>query len=161
MKTLRLFRLVLPLLAAGAAHARLGETAAEIRQRFGRPESQPNKNVMVWLIEESAGALVYTVTFDEKGGSIAEGLKPFRQAGFAEQSALNFIEDQLAVLRDPRAARVVRPGESYTFGGETLKCGEHEHIVVDDANDLLLVWTKRPSPSVLAVTHEMLRRTRR
>lgn len=160
MKTLRRLLLALPLLTAVAAPARLGETAAEIRQRFGRPESQPNKNVMVWLVEEPAGALVYTVTFDDKGVSIAEGLKPFRQAGFAEQSVLNFIQDQLSVLRDPRTARVVKPGESYTFGGETLQCGQNEHIVVDDANNLLLVWTKRPAQSVLAATHEILRRTR-
>ena len=161
MKTLRLLCLsVLAALATGPAFARLGETSAEIRQRFGRPESQPNKNVMVWLIEEPAGALVYTVTFDDKGISIAEGLKPFRAAGFAEQSALNFIQDQLSVLRDPRTARAVKPGETYTFGGETLQCGQNEQIVVDDANNLLLVWTKRPGQSVLVATHEMLRRTR-
>jgi hypothetical protein len=54
----------------------------------------------------------------------------------------------------------VKPGETYTFGGETLQCGQNEHIVVDDANNLLLVWTKRPGQSVLVATHEMLRRTR-
>jgi hypothetical protein len=147
--------------AAPSAHARLGESGADLRKRFGRPESQPSKDVLVWLIEEPSGALLYTVTLDEGGRSIAEGLKPFRQAPFSEQSARNFIKEQLSVLADIRTARAVKAGESYVFGGETLVCGENEQVIVDDANNLLVIWATRPAPSVLAATHEMLRRTRR
>lgn len=146
--------------AAPSAQARIGESGADLRKRFGRPESQPAKDVLVWLIEEPSGALLYTVTFDGRGISIAEGLKPFRQAALSEQSARNFIRDQLSVLADVRAARAVKPGESYAFGGETLVCGENEQVIVDDANNLLVIWATRP-PSVLAATHEMMQRTRR
>jgi hypothetical protein len=147
--------------AAPPAFARLGESSAELRRRFGRPESQPSKDVLVWLIEEPAGALLYTVTLDERGFSIAEGLKPFRQAVLTEQSARNFVQEQLSVLSDMRTARVVKPGENYTFGGEKFVCGEHEQVVVDEANNLLVIWATRPTPSVMAATREMLARTRR
>ncbi|MBA4136165.1 MAG: hypothetical protein C0518_02470 [Opitutus sp.] len=147
--------------AATTAHARIGESGADLRKRFGRPESQPSKDVLVWLIEEPSGALLYTVTLDDRGISIAEGLKPFRQAALSEQSARNFIKDQLSMLADPRTARAVKPGESYVFGGETLSCGEHEQVIVDDANNLLVIWATRPMPSVMAATHEMMQRTRR
>lgn len=159
----------LPLLAcllaslamAPAAHARLGEKAAELRARFGKPETQPQKNISVWLIEESAGALVYTVTFDEQGRSIAEGLKAFRQAKLTEQTAQNFIAEQLATLPSGHAAREVKAGESYTFAGEKFTCGANERVVVDDQNGLLVVWTLAPSPNVLAVTRELVQRTKR
>lgn len=146
--------------AAATAHARIGETGAELRKRFGRPESQSAKDVLVWLIEAPSGALLYTVTLNERGVSIAEGLKPFRQAAFSEQSARNFIKEQLSILADPRTARAVQPGETYVFGGETLTCGENEQVIVDDASNLLVIWTTRP-PSVMAATHEMMQRTKR
>lgn len=147
--------------AATRAQARLGETAAELRQRFGKPESQPQKNILVWLIEESAGALLYTVTLNEQDVSIAEGLKPFRQARMTDQTARNFISEQLSVLHDTSTARAIKAGEGYTFGGEKLTCGENEQVLVDEAHGLLVVWTQRPSPAVLAVTPEMMRRMRR
>lgn len=147
--------------AAPPAHARLGEKAAELRQRFGKPEAQPQKNVLVWLIEESAGALLYTVTFDEKDLSIAEGLKPFRQAKMAESTARNFIAEQLGALPSDHKARALKPGEAYTFAGDKLTCGTNERVVVDDANGMLIVWTVAPAPSVLAVTRAMLERTKR
>ncbi|MBI2512241.1 MAG: hypothetical protein HYV96_09685 [Opitutae bacterium] len=148
-------------LVALPAHARLGEKAAELRQRFGKPEAQPQKNVLVWLIEESAGALLYTVTLDEKDTSIAEGLKPFRQAKMTEQSARNFIAEQLSSLPSDHKAHELKPGEAYAFAGEKLTCGPNERVVVDDANGMLIVWTVAPTPSVLAVTRAMFERTRR
>jgi hypothetical protein len=144
--------------AALPAHARIGEKAAELRQRFGKPEAQPQKNVLVWLIEESAGALLYTVTFDEKDLSIAEGLKPFRQAKMTDQSARNFIADQLAALPADHRARELKPGESYTFAGEKLTCSAQERIVLDADHGLLVVWNVGP---ILAVTAAMVERTRR
>jgi ATP-dependent helicase YprA (DUF1998 family) len=161
-------RLLTGLLAAAcacafplSAHARLGEKAAELRQRFGKPEAQPQKNVLVWLIEESAGALLYTVTFDEKDVSMAEGLKPFRQAKMTDEAARSFIAEQLSSLPSDHKARELKPGEAYTFAGEKLTCGANERVVVDDAHGLLIVWSIAPSPSVLAVTREMVERTRR
>lgn len=153
--------LLLALIAVVPAHARLGEKAAELRARFGKPEAQPQKNVLVWLIEEPAGALLYTVTLDEKDVSIAEGLKPFRQAKMLEQTVRNFIAEQLATLPDNHRARELKSGDAYTFAGEKMTCGANEKVVVDDEHGLLVVWITAPSPSVLAVTREMLQRTRR
>lgn len=149
------------LAAVVPAHARIGEKSAELRARFGKPEATPQKNVLVWLIEEPAGALLYTVTLDEKDVSIAEGLKPFRQAKMTEQSARNFIAEQLSALPENHRARELKPGDAYTFAGEKLTCGANEKVVVDDEHGLLVVWTTAPAPSVLAVTREMLQRARR
>jgi hypothetical protein len=156
----RFLILGLLVLAPALGIARVGETAAELRKRFGKPEAQPQKNVLVWLIEESAGALLYTATFDEHDVSIAEGLKPFRQAKLTEQTARNFITEQLASLPDTHAARECKGGDAYTFAGEKFACGANERIVVDDANGLLIVWTLSPIPSVLAATRELVARTR-
>ncbi|HLP24482.1 MAG TPA: hypothetical protein VK477_02300 [Acidobacteriota bacterium] len=128
---------------------------------MGKPEAQPQKNVLVWLVEESAGALLYTVTFDEKDLSIAEGLKPFRQAKMTEQTARAFIAEQLGALPADHRARELKPGETYTFAGEKLTCGANERVVVDNDHGLLIVWNMAPAPSVLAVTREMVERTRR
>lgn len=161
---MRLRHLVPLLLACAAcaaalpAPARLGETAADLRKRFGRPESQPAKNVSVWLIEEAGGALLYTVTFDDRNRSIAEGLKPFRQARLTEQTARNFIADQLAVLADTSTARAVKPGEAYTFAGGGFVCGEGEQVLVDEQAGVLIVWAQRAPASVLAVTAEFVQR---
>ncbi len=152
---------LLALVAASPLAARLGESAADLKKRFGRPEAQPAKNVLVWLIEEPAGALIYTVTLNDRGLSIAEGLKPYRAAPLPESRARDFISEQVSVLANPSGARVVKPGESYQFGGETLTCGPSEHIVVDDAHNLLVVWTKGNGPSVMAATHEVMAASRR
>lgn len=149
------------LAAVVPAHARIGEKSAELRARFGKPEATPQKNVLVWLIEEPAGALLYTVTLDEKDVSIAEGLKPFRQAKMTEQSARNFIAEQLSALPENHRAREFKSGDAYTFAGEKMTCGANEKVVVDDEHGLLVVWTVAPQPSVLAVSREMLARTRR
>lgn len=161
----RLHRLLtltlLVLWAAGPVHARLGEKMADLRSRFGKPEAQLQKNAFIWLIEENAGALVYSVTFNEQGISIAEGLKPLRQSKLTEQSAQNFIGEQLATLPAGNTAHEVKTGESYTFAGEKFTCGTNERVVVDDTNGLLIVWTFAPNPNVLAVTRELVTRTRR
>lgn len=161
VRGLTLLWLALACGAAVSASARVGEKASELRQRFGKPEAQPQKNVLVWLVEEPAGALLYTVTLDEHEVSIAEGLKPFRQARLTEPTAQNFISEQLSFLREAGGARVVKPGEDYAFAGEKFTCSENEQVVVAEAEGLLVVWTKRPAPSVLAVTREMVARTRR
>ncbi len=148
-------------LAGTTTSARIGEKASELRQRLGKPEAQPQKNVLVWLVEESAGALLYTVTFDEKDLSMAEGLKPFRQAKMTDQTARAFIAEQLSALPAEHRAREVKSGEAYTFAGEKLTCSTNERIVVDDEHGLLIIWNLAPAPSVLAVTREMVERTRR
>lgn len=153
--------LLLALVAAAPAEARLGDRLADLRQRFGKPQGQPQKDMQVWLIEEAAGPLLYTVTFGADGRSIAEGLKPHRQAKLTEQAALNFIRDQLTRLADPAAVRTVKPGEAYAFAGQTFTCGEGEQVLVAEAHDLLIVWTQRDPASVLAVTAEFIRRTTR
>ncbi len=147
--------------AGVSASARIGEKAAELRQRLGKPEAQPQKNILVWLVEESAGALLYTVTFDEKDVSIAEGLKPFRQARMTDQTARAFITEQLSVLPAGHRAREVKAGEAYTFAGEKMTCGPNERVVVDSEHGLLVVWNRASPSSVLVVTSEMVERTRR
>lgn len=161
-RSLRFLACALALGLAGVtASARIGEKASELRQRFGKPEAQPQKNVLVWLIEESAGALLYTVTFNEQDVSIAEGLKPFRQAKMTDQTARNFITEQLSALPADHRARELKTGEAYTFAGEKLTCGANERVVVDVESGVLIVWNTAPAPSVLAVTREMVERTRR
>lgn len=164
MRTGRVFlfgSLLLALATAVPVHARVGEKMAELRARFGKPETQPQKNVLVWLIEEPAGALLYTVTFDEKDVSIAEGMKPFRQARMLEATVRSFMAEQLSALPENHRARELKGGDAYTFAGEKMTCGANEKVVVDDEHGLLVVWTTAPSPSVLAVTREMFQRTRR
>ncbi|MBA4138345.1 MAG: hypothetical protein C0518_13620 [Opitutus sp.] len=153
--------LVASLCLAAPASARLGDTAAVLRERFGAPETQPNKHTSAWLIEAPAGALVYTVTFDEKGASIAEGLKPYRFARILEQTARDFIDNQLSALGDPSKVRIVKAGERYQFDGEAFTCGPKEQVWVDEAANFLLIWIKGEEGSVMAVTREMLRATRR
>lgn len=160
---MRARRLIVSLALAGAvaASARVGETGAELRKRMGKPEAQPAKNVLVWLVEESAGPLLYTVTLNEIDVSIAEGLKPYRQAKLLDQTARAFVAEQLAALPSPNAARAIKSGETYTFAGEKFVGGADEQVVVDDANGLLVVWTLRPIASVLAATPEMVARPKR
>lgn len=151
--------LLLALAAVLPAEARLGERLADLQQRFGKPQGRPQKNMQVWLIEEVAGPLLYTVTFDAQDRSIAEGLKPYRQAKLTEQAARNFIRDQLTVLADSNTARSVRPGENYAFAGQTFTCGDGEQVIVDEKSDLMIVWSQREPGSVLVVTSELVRRT--
>jgi hypothetical protein len=132
-------------------HARLGETLEVIKARFGRPAAEPKKDVAVWNFDVQDGQVVYTVTFDAQGRSIAEGLKPLRHAVFAESIAQDFVDLQLEPFKTSKTARVVKPGEKYTFGGKSFVCGEDEFVVVDPVNAFLLVWTRRGLVSVIIV----------
>jgi len=140
------------------AQARLGETLSELQNRYGKPAPQErtNKFNAVWLLEGEDGALMYSVTFDAKGKSIAEGMKPVRYAKFTNETVRLFLETQLVPYRDSKTVRTVKPGEKYVFGGKEYTTMAEEIVVVDDANDLLLVWTKAAPPSVMAVRSVMM-----
>lgn len=138
--------------------ARLGEKLSDLRQRFGKPQGQPAKDMQVWLIEEAAGPLLYTVTFGADGRSVAEGLKPYRQARLTEQSARAFIADQFTVLADPTKVRVIKAGEAYTFAGQAFTCGEGEQAFLDEQGGVLIVWTQRDPMAVMAVTADFVQR---
>lgn len=155
------FLLLALLLAAAPLAGRVGERGADLRKRFGKPEATPNRNTIVWLIEAPAGALLYSVTLNDAGVSIAEGLKPYRQARMSERSARNFIADQLAGRDSSPTLRTIKPGEAYTFGGEAFVCNEDEEVIVDEANDVLIIFTLRPVATVMAVTKEMVQRAGR
>ena len=152
--------LVVTLLLAVAAtpgYARLGETLGKIKERFGSPQPQTHKDIYVWTFEApEGGLLIYTVTFDAKGLSVAEGLKPFKRAVFSAEVAQNFIDYQLEPHRDSKTARIVKPGEKYRYGGKDFVCGENEYVVVDEANTFLLVWSRAGIPSVIVVRPEMV-----
>lgn len=141
------------------AHARLGETAATLRERFGRPNPQINRDdsTATWFFEAQDGQLVYTVTFNAKGISIAEGLKPLKRAILGRQNAQDFIDGQLQPYKDSKTQRVVKPGEKYKFGGKEFICLKEEYVVVDEPNNILVVWTHTGLISVLAVSTEMIR----
>lgn len=153
--------LLLVLLAglwAVPAQARLGETLAEISKRYGKPEPQPKgkKSAATWFIEGEDGLLLYTVTFDAKGLSVGEGMKPVRYAKFTNAIVLTFIEMQLAPYKGSKTVRTVKSGEKYTFSGKDYTAGGEETVVVDDANDLLIVWTQGATPSVMALRSVMM-----
>jgi hypothetical protein len=143
-------------LAASAAHATLGETLAQLREHMGKPEPQTRKEVAVWFYEVEDGRLLYTVTFNDQGLSIAEGLKPLKRAIFTKAVAEDFIHAQLAVAKDSKTVRSYKPGEKYTFGGQAFLCAEEEYVTVDEANDLAIVWNRSRAPSVMAFRREIL-----
>jgi hypothetical protein len=138
--------------------ARLGETLSDLTKRFDRPLSQTAKDNASWLFEAEDGALLYSVTFNAKGQSIAEGLKPVKRALFTKKTAMTFIEGQLVEFADSTTKRIVPPGEKYSFAGQGFTCGRDEYVVLDDARGLLLVWTQGTEPAVMVVSPEMLRR---
>jgi hypothetical protein len=143
---------------AAAGFARVGDKIDDLRKRFGRPHTQPNKETVVWIIEERAGPLLYTVTLGEKGVSIAEGLKPMKPAGvMQDEIAEAFVQEQLGTLPDEKSARAVKAGESYTFGGQEFVCAKDE-VVALDPERLLVVWNRGPAKSVMAVTKTFLER---
>jgi hypothetical protein len=143
--------------AAISAHARLGESLAKLKEQFGKPQPQAQKDTAFWLFEAEDGQLVYTVTFNAKGVSIAEGLKPLKFARLTRETAENFIDGQLGPLRQSKTARTINPGEKYTFAGKPFVCAENEYVIVDDPNGLLIVWTKSALPYVMAVSPEMIK----
>lgn len=146
-------------LAAAPARAALGESLAALQKRFGRPEPQVQrqKNVAIWSIESApTERLIYTVTFNDQGHSIAEGLKPSRSAILTDDYALSFVQDQLAAQRDTHAMLTPKPGEAYFFAGQRFTCGPAERVWVDPTADFLIVWSKGPQAYVMAVRAEML-----
>jgi len=144
-------------LAAGTvAEARLGDSLKAITERYGRPTSQPNKVTAMWLFEEGGGQVIYTVTFNARGASIAEGFKPRRNAVLTTRTAETFIRDQLLVRSDARGGREVPAGEKFVFGGKEFTAGENEYVFVDDAADLLVVWQRTYPASIIVLSHEMV-----
>ena len=139
-------------------HATLGETLSEIAKRYGKPEPQAknNKSSATWFIEGEDGLLIYTVTFDAKGKSAGEGMKPVRYAKFSQATVQTFIAMQLAPYRDSQTIRNAKPGEKYSFGGKLYTVAQEEKVVVDEANDLLIVWTQGALPSVMALRSVMM-----
>ncbi len=156
MMTRVAFALLLTL-TAGSGFARVGEPLAKLKEHFGKaPDPQSPKGKAVWFIESIDGPLVYTVTLNTKGVSIAEGIKPLKRALLTTTIAQDFINDQMVLLRDSKTARQVLPGEKYEFAQQLFVCAENEFVVVDEPRDLLIIWSRAGIPTVMAVTREML-----
>jgi hypothetical protein len=156
---LRLVALVLLATAAALpASARLGDTLSDLKKRYGSPAPQERsvKDSAFWLFEGDDGQLMYTVTFNARGQSIAEGLKPLRRARFGRSVAMNFIDGELAPIADSKTTRVLKPGEQYHFAGRTFACGAKEYVVVDEPQGVLIIWTQEGVPSVLVLAPEMM-----
>ena len=148
---------LLSALAVSAGLARIGDPVAKFTERFGKgPERESPKGMAVWFIESIDGPLVYTVTLNAKGVSIAEGIKPLKRAILTAKIAQDFMEEQLSLLKDSKTARVVKTGEKYEFARQPFVCAEGEYVVLDEARGLLLVWVRNGIPSVMAVTPEVL-----
>lgn len=156
-----LFFACLCFVALTPVQARLGETLNQIKARYGKPEqqAQPRKDQAVWLFEADDGQLVYSVTFDAKGHSIAEGLRPIKRAVFTADIAQDFIQGQIALFRDSKTIRTHKPGEKYQFAGQVFTCGEQEIAIVDEANGVMIVWVQKGVPSVMAVAPAMVQQT--
>ncbi len=151
------------LAAAPAAHAALGETLSDLQKRFGRPDpmlqNSAQKNVTVWAIETAQSErLIYTVTFNAKGFSIAEGLKPAGRAILVDPIAQSFVDSQFALHRDAVSTRMPKPGEKYQFAGQEFVCAANEAVWVDETHDFMVIWLKDPKGKglVMAVRAEML-----
>ena len=114
---------------------------------------------VIWFIETTNGALVYTVTYNANGISIAEGLKPLKSADLTAESAKNFIQDQVSLIKDSSTTRIVKPGEKYEFAKQAFVCAENEFVVLDQTNDLLIIWSRGSAGTILAVSREMIQRT--
>lgn len=147
--------------AISPAHASLGETLDQLKSRWGKPEQQqqPRKDQAVWLFEVDDGQLLYSVTFDAKGHSIAEGLRPLKRASFTKDIAQDFIQGQIARIRDSKTLRTCKAGDKYQFAGQVFTCADGEVAIVDDVNGVLVVWTQKGVPSVMAVSHVMVQQT--
>src|SRR6478609_3800697 len=129
----RIRLLLLLLLAAAAAQpafALLGETVADLKKRFGPPEVQmeKRKDNAYWLFEGDDGQLMYSVTFNAKGHSIAEGLKPLKRARFGKARVMEFIDSELLPAQGSATLLVPKPGESFKFAGQTMTCGVSEYV---------------------------------
>ena len=143
--------------ATTSGFARIGDSVAKFTERFGKgPERESPKGMAVWFIESIDGPLVYTVTLNAKGVSIAEGIKPLKRAILTNKIAQDFMDEQMSLLKDSKTARVVKPGEKYEFARQSFVCAEGEYVVLDEPRDLLLVWVRDGIPSVMAITKEIL-----
>lgn len=147
--------LLLTVLLAAPAQARLGETLTELRKRYDKPVSQTSKDNASWLFEVTDGPLLYSVTFDANGRSIAEGLKPVKRAVFSKKTAMGFIEGQLVPYRNSPTQRIVPHGEKYRFAGRDFTCARDEYVVLDEPRGLLLIWSQGVEPAVMVVGPEM------
>lgn len=145
--------------AASLAQARLGDSESDLRNRYGRPQGHPKGDTYFWMFENDFGAMLYTVTLNSQGRSIAEGLKPYRRTGFTAQDAETFIGMQFEG-RPEAERRTLQPGAAYRFAGQDFTCGKDEQVIVDENAGILVVWTKSSPPSVLAVSPEMVQRTK-
>ena len=146
---------------AAPAPARLGDTLADLKKRFDSPAPQIRRDDSnaTWLFDQDdTGQLAYTVTFNAKGRSIAEGLKPVKRARFPKETALDFIEQQLAPFRDSKTQRIMKPGEKYRFAGREFLCGKEEYVVLDEPRGLLLIWSQVVDPAVMVVSPEIFSR---
>jgi hypothetical protein len=149
------------LLAAGGAavaEARLGDSLGDLKKNFGSPvpQVQQRKDQAFWLFEGEDGQLMYSVTFNPQGRSIAEGLKPLKRARFDRNTALDFIESELAAIRNSKTKRTLKPREVYQFAGRSYICGDQEYIVIDEPNGHLAIWSQAGVPSVLVLSPEMM-----
>ena len=143
--------------ATTSGFARIGDSVAKFTERFGKgPERESPKGMAVWFIESIDGPLVYTVTLNAKGVSIAEGIKPLKRAILTNKIAQDFMDEQMSLLKDSKTSRVVKPGEKYEFARQSFVCAEGEYVVLDEPRDLLLVWVRDGIPSVMAITKEIL-----
>jgi hypothetical protein len=154
----RIVLILLSCLVLSTGHARLGETLAKIKERYGKPAAQTRKDAAVWFFDtEDERQLVYTVTFNANGRSIAEGLKPLKRAVLTQDAAQRFIDGQIEPYRESKTMRTVRPGENYVFARQQFTGAEQEIVIVDDPNGILIVWTRGGLPSVMAVSPEMFK----
>jgi hypothetical protein len=149
---------LLVLASALPATARLGDSLNDLKKQFGPPEPQveKRKDNAYWLFEGDDGQLLYTVTFNAKGHSIAEGLKPLKRARFNRSRVMEFINAQIAPIRDSKTLRTLKTGEAYRFAGQSLVCGPDEYVVVDEDYGVLVVWNQAGTPSVMVISPEMM-----
>ena len=143
-------------LTAATVQARVGEPIAQIKARFGKPDPQSPKNMVIWFIETDKGPLVYTVNYNAKGLSIGEGLKPLKNSSLPNSSAKDFLQDQMIRVKDSPTTRVVKPGEKYDFAGHPFVCEADDFVVLDETLDLLIIWSRGGTGQVMAISREML-----
>ena len=140
------------LAAAATSRALLGDTLADISKHRGSPTGKPEPNRAVWLFEGEDGQLLYSVTFDAAGRSIAEGLKPVRNARFNRAFVVDFIKAELEPIKGSKTTHELKVGDKYTFAKQPFTVAEDEYVVVDEPNGVLIVWNQGRPPSVMAVT---------
>lgn len=138
---------------ATTGSAFLGDTLADITKHRGKPSGKPDKHKALWLFEGNDGQLAFAVRFDKDGRSIAETLKPgLIGRSLHSEIVLDFVKAQVATLNGSPTMRVVKVGEKYTFGGQTLGVAEDEYVILDEPKGFLLVWVKGSVPSVTVLS---------